>query len=70
MLVVIVYETSQKMFILRTKVGLKDVPHDFTCNIICDFARDGRRPHEFRFVLKKKIALNLERGVWHFLVIV
>ena len=42
---------------------------NFTCNIICDFAQEGRWPHEFRFFLTK-IALNLERGVWHFLVIV
>ena len=75
MLLVTVYETSQKMFFLRTKQSVQS----FTCNIIRNFARYGRQPYEFRFFFQeplwllfflKKIALNLERGVWHFLVIV
>ena len=48
MLVVTVYETSQKMFFLRTKQSVQ-------------------RPFH---MISKKIALNLEHEVWHFLVIV
>ena len=59
MLVVTVYETSQKkVFSLYETIVSRAVPHDFTCQIIRNFARDGQRPHEFRFFLKK-IALNL-----------
>ena len=62
MLVVTVYETSEKMFFSSYEtVGSKAVPHDFTCNIICDFARDGRLPHEFRFFLKK---IHIKFGTW------
>ena len=46
MLVVTVYETVCFFFIRNN--WFKAVPHDFTCKIINDFARDGRRlPHEF-----------------------
>ena len=51
MLVVIVYETSKKMFFSSYEtIGSKAVPHDH--DIIRNYAR-SRRPHEFRFFLKK-----------------
>ena len=66
MLVVTVYETSQKMFFLRTKQSVQS----FTCNIIRNFARYGRQPYEFRFFPRAIIALVLSQknsikfGTW------
>ena len=49
LLVVTVYESSQKMLFLKGNNCFEGIPNDFTCNIIHDFACDRRRP---QFLLK------------------
>ena len=60
MLVVTVYETSKNVSSLYKSIGSKAVLHDFTCNIIHDFARDGRGRTNFDSFSKNSIKF----GTW------